>query len=183
MISLRTIPIILLILISFISCTEKTHDKEQNTIIDKSVQQRKLIQHVDSIGKSGLEQLITNRKGKTLFLNIWATWCVPCIEEFPDIVKLSEKFKNSDLEVIGISVDYPDEVNTKIVPFLLKQKVPYKVYVSDFKKDEDLINTLNVKWSGALPATFIFDKQGVQRYMLVGKGTYDKFKNEIEKLE
>ena len=181
--SLRIIQIFLVIIFFVVGCSEKKQNEEQNQPASESVGQKDLSLQVDSIGRSELVKLINNRKGKILFLNVWATWCVPCREEFPDIIKLSNTYKNSDLEVVGISVDYPDEINSKIVPFLLKNKVPYKIYVSDFKKDEELINILNAKWSGALPATFIYDRNGIQRFMLAGKGTYNKFKNEIEKLE
>jgi thiol-disulfide isomerase/thioredoxin len=181
--SLRIIQFFLLISFFVVGCSEKNQKEEIKQLASESVEQKDLLLKVDSVDQSELIRLINNRNGKILFLNIWATWCEPCREEFPDIIKISKTYKENDIEVVGISVDFPDEVDSKIIPFLLKNKVPFKIYVSGFKKDEDLINILNKNWSGALPATFIFDKQGVQRYMLVGKGTYDKFKNEIEKLE
>jgi thiol-disulfide isomerase/thioredoxin len=55
---------------------------------------------VEKIDKAKLTKIIKERKGKVLFLNLWATWCVPCREEFPSIVKLAEEFK--DVEFIGI---------------------------------------------------------------------------------
>ncbi len=63
-----------------------------------------------------LQKLITQRNGKILFLNIWATWCVPCVEEFPDLVRLSQAYPESELEVVGISADFPDEIETKNPP-------------------------------------------------------------------
>lgn len=70
---------------------------------------------VEKIDKNKLAKIIKERKGKVLFLNLWATWCVPCREEFPEIVKLVNEFK--DVEFIGISVDFPEEVDSKIIPF------------------------------------------------------------------
>lgn len=183
MISLRIVQIFLVLIFFVAGCSEKKQNEGQNRSASESAGQKNLNLRVDSINRSELVKLINYRKGKILFLNIWATWCAPCREEFPDIIKLSDSYKNNDLEVVGISVDYPDEIDSKIIPFLLKNKVPYKIYVSAFKKDEELINILNTKWNGALPATFIYDRTGIQRYMLIGKGTYNKFKNEIEKLK
>jgi thiol-disulfide isomerase/thioredoxin len=137
---------------------------------------------VEGLDEAGLKRLIENRAGRILFLNVWATWCVACVEEFPDIVKLSRSYDPNRLEVVAISTDYPDEVDSKIVPFLRKQNVPFKVYVAKFDDQEKFINALDTAWSGALPATFIYDTQGHQRFKLVGQGSYGRFKQEIEKL-
>jgi thiol-disulfide isomerase/thioredoxin len=135
---------------------------------------------VDGLDGAGLKRLIADRGGRILFLNVWATWCVPCIEEFPDIVKLSRSYDPKTVEVVAISADYPDEVDSKIVPFLKKQNVPFKVYVANFEDQEKFINALDTSWSGALPATFIYDTQGQQRFKLVGQGSYDRFKQQID---
>jgi thiol-disulfide isomerase/thioredoxin len=138
---------------------------------------------VGGIDDAALKRLIGNREGRILFLNVWATWCVPCVEEFPDIVKLSRSYDPKAVEVVAISADYPDEVDSKILPFLKKQNVPFKVYVAKFDDQEKFINALDTAWSGALPATFIYNAQGRQRFKLVGQGTYDRFKEQIDKLQ
>ncbi|MCX7797629.1 MAG: TlpA family protein disulfide reductase [Melioribacter sp.] len=134
---------------------------------------------IEKIDKNKLQKLIKERKGKVLFLNVWATWCAPCREEFPSIVKLSNEFK--DVDFVGISVDFPEEVETKIIPFLKSNKSTFTNYVNSLEDDEELINLLNEKWSGAIPATFIFDKKGKLLYFLEGKKSYEEFKKHIEK--
>lgn len=134
---------------------------------------------VDKIDKAKLSKLIKERKGKPLFLNLWATWCVPCREEFPSIVKLVGEYK--DVEFVGITVDFPEEVDTKIIPFLKSNKANFVSYVNAFEGDEELINLLDKNWNGALPATFIFDKNGKRLTTLEGKKSYEEFKKEIEK--
>ncbi|OGV15216.1 MAG: hypothetical protein A3J84_07865, partial [Ignavibacteria bacterium RIFOXYA2_FULL_37_17] len=134
---------------------------------------------VETIDKTKLAKLIKERKGKSLFLNLWATWCIPCREEFPSIVKLADEYKN--VEFVGISVDFPDEVDSKIIPFLKSNKANFISYVNGFDGDEELINALDKKWNGALPATFLFDRTGKKVTFLEGKKSYDEFKKEIEK--
>jgi thiol-disulfide isomerase/thioredoxin len=134
---------------------------------------------VEKIDKAKLSKLIKDRKGKVLFLNLWATWCVPCREEFPSIVKLVDEFK--DVEFVGISVDFPDEVDSKIIPFLKSNKANFTSFVNAIEGDEELINLLDKNWNGALPATFIFDKTGKKISFMEGKKSYDDFKKEIEK--
>lgn len=134
---------------------------------------------VEKINQTTLEKLIKNRNGKVLFLNVWATWCAPCKEEFPDLVKLAEKYNKSKVDIIGLSVDYADEIDTKIIPFLKKNKANFKIYVNDFDDVEDLINFINKKWNGAIPATFIYDKNGNQQKYILGMRDFDEFDKEL----
>lgn len=134
---------------------------------------------VEKINQTTLEKLIKNRNGKVLFLNVWATWCAPCKKEFPDLVKLADKYKNLKVDIIGLSVDYTDEIDSKIIPFLKKNKANFKIYVNDFDDVEDLINFINKKWNGAIPATFIYDKNGNQQKYILGMRDFDEFDKEL----
>jgi thiol-disulfide isomerase/thioredoxin len=141
---------------------------------------RKQAGPVDPIDQAGLTKLVNERNGKILFLNIWATWCAPCVEEFPDLIKLAQSYPGSDVEVVGISADYPDEVESKILPFIRSHNVPFRIYVAKFDHQEDFINSVNSSWSGALPATLIYDAHGKQRYFSVGAGMFEKFRRVID---
>ena len=134
---------------------------------------------VASIDEPAFEQLITERNGKVLLLNVWATWCLPCKEEFPDLVRLAQDTSGRDVEIVGLSVDFPDEVESRIKPFLQEQHANFKIYVADFKDQDSFINGLNPEWSGALPATFIFDSNGKRKAFMLGKHTYQQFKEAL----
>ncbi len=136
---------------------------------------------ITKLGEQEWKRLVAGMKGKVVFVNVWATWCGPCREEFPDLIKLSDTYKNRDVRFISISADYPDEIESKILPFLEKFKVNFPVFVQDFKDPQDFINLLNPGWNGALPATFIIDAKGVQRSFIVGKRDFEFLKKEIEK--
>lgn len=145
-------------------------------------QSQVVVEPVRTIDEKGLRKLIKTRNKKVLFLNIWATWCAPCVEEFPDLVKLSQHYNPNEVEIVAISADFPDEVDSKILPFLKKQKVSFKTYVAKFENQDSFINSLNKSWNGALPATFIYDAKGKQRFFTIGKSNFERFKNEIEKV-
>jgi len=136
---------------------------------------------VNSINSDELRSIISNRGDKFLLVNVWATWCIPCREEFPDLVKLFNKYK-SDLDIIAISVDYPEEVEGKVIPFLNEIEVPFPVFVSRFNKDSELIELLSNKWNGALPGTFIYNKEGIQIKFLEGKQSFEGFSSIINDL-
>ncbi len=134
-----------------------------------------------TVGKEDLKKTINERNNKSLLINIWATWCIACREEFPDLVRLSQEYSNK-IDFIAISVDYPDEVGSKVIPFIDKNNVTFPVYISGFNKDEELIELLNKNWNGALPASFIYDKEGVQIKFLEGKHSYDSFSSILKAL-
>ena len=98
---------------------------------------------------------INSFKGeKVVILNVWALWCVPCVEEFPMIVELDES--NKDLEVIFVSADFEDELQ-QVKSFLEKQGVePYSFIKNE--KDELFIEGINESWTGSLPFTVVFSK-------------------------
>lgn len=137
---------------------------------------------VEPIDEAGFQQLVQQRNGKILFLNVWATWCLPCREEFPDIVKLAEEYRDSEVEIVGISADYPDEIDSKILPFLQEQQAGFKNFVRNFADDETFINAINPKWSGALPITVIYDREGQQRNFHLGEADFETFQKMIESI-
>ena len=171
-----------LLLVGFllIGCGRKPeHDGKRGLAVQDTASYFRI--QVTKLDEQGLSRLIKDRNGKILFLNVWATWCIPCVEEFPDLVKLHRAFEGRAVEIVGISADFDDEIESKIVPFLRKQNVPFRVYVASFQRQEDFINGVNRSWSGALPASLIIDAKGERKFFLVGKGTFEQFKREIDK--
>jgi len=141
--------------------------------------------NVVPLSSEQLHTIITQREGKVLFRSVWATWCKPCAEEFPDIIKLAEDYQKSEtpVEFIALSADYTDEIDTKILPFLKKfKRIPFKVFVADVQSMDEFISSLNKEWGGAIPATFIFSSDGMQQTVLIGKHSREQFKTEIEKV-
>jgi thiol-disulfide isomerase/thioredoxin len=136
---------------------------------------------IEIITVDDLENLIKNRTGKPLLINIWATWCAPCREEFPDLVKIAHEYGDK-IDVVGISVDFPEEIDSKIIPFLKKQNVLFTNYVIKVIEPEDFINLLNKEWSGAIPATFIYNEKGNQIKYLIGRQRYKEFEAVIKNL-
>ncbi len=162
---------IISIFVIFLSCGEKsqTPDMKETSF------------SVDILDEAGFQKLILDRNGKFLFINVWATWCIPCREEFPDLIKLANIYQSKQIEFIGLSADYPDEIELKILPFLKEFDLNFKIYVQKFKSEQDFINRLNESWSGALPASFIYNPNGVQLAFLNGKKSFSEFQEAIEK--
>ena len=130
---------------------------------------------------SDLEKIINQSGDRALLINVWATWCLPCREEFPDLVKLAQDY-DENIRVIGISVDDSDDLKSKVIPFLKNQNAEFENYLLKVVDPEDFINLLNKDWSGAIPATFIYDNTGKQNESLIGKQSYEMFEKAIKKV-
>ena len=121
-------------------------------------------------------------KGKVVLINFWATWCKPCVKEFPDLVKLQKEYNDSGFELVFISLDVPEDLNSKLKPFLTKQGVDFTTYYSTFVKPEDLMEFVDKNWNGAIPSTYIYDKEGNLSKSFLGGKSYEEFEKDIKKL-
>ena len=128
-----------------------------------------------------IDSLKSSYDGNVILVNFWASWCKPCVEEFPDLLKLRNDFSGKGLKIVFISLDFPEDINTKLIPFLKKNNVDFTTFQCNFKNTEDLMDYFDKKWDGAIPATFIFDRKGVLRSKIVGSKSYDFYQGEISK--
>ena len=91
---------------------------------------------------------------KAVLLNIWALWCVPCVEEFPMIVDLGNSY--NDLEVVFVSADFDDQI-IEVESFLKRHGVDSISYIKG-EKDEPFITGIHPDWTGSLPFTVVYAK-------------------------
>jgi len=135
---------------------------------------------VRPVDEEGLQALLQSHRGKVVLLNLWATWCDPCREEFPALVKFQKDYRG--VEVLFVSVDDPDQVKDSVAPFLKEQGVTGVTYLKDAKQDGAFIDRLDPAWSGAIPATFLYDREGRRAGTLVGAQTYEGLAKQVASL-
>jgi thiol-disulfide isomerase/thioredoxin len=138
-----------------------------------------VLQDLNSTSK--LDSLIQQYRGKVLIINFWATWCEPCVYEFPSLVKFYRNYEDKNLALIFISLDQPDDAETDVIPFLRKNGVDFITYINRIKKQEDLINTIDTTWDGAIPATYIYNRDGVITSSFIGEKTYADFEEGVKR--
>jgi thiol-disulfide isomerase/thioredoxin len=112
--------------------------------------------NIESLGWQnfdGKQQTIGDLKGKVIVLDFWATYCPPCLEEIPHLVKLQNENADS-LQVVGLHVG-GEEDRPKVPAFVEKLKINYLLAYPD----ESLMDTL-LGSDDAIPQTFVFDKNG-----------------------
>ena len=97
---------------------------------------------------------------RPLLVNFWATWCDPCREEFPELVKLDQQFRRKGLDMIAVSLDDLADIKTGVPKFLREMRATMPAYLLNVPDPDQIISTVDPQWSGALPATFLYDAEG-----------------------
>lgn len=133
------------------------------------------------IDLSDYQKLLEKHRGKPLLVNFWATWCEPCRDEFPMLNELARTYGPKGLHVMGVSLDEDVDINL-VRRFLARMSPVFSNYRKNPGKDQDFINGVDVKWSGALPATFFYDRDGRMTASLVGEHQRPEFEENIQRL-
>ena len=129
-----------------------------------------------------IKQAIAGERGHVVVVNFWATWCGPCVAEFPALVKLQREYKSRGLVVFAVSADSLRDVNSKVKPFLAKQGAEFPQFVQNASDPDDMINAFDPKWQGDLPRTFVYAKDGRLVAELSGEQTEKSFAAAVKPL-
>lgn len=126
------------------------------------------------IDAAGLKRLVAAHKGRPVVVSFWATWCEPCIKEFPDLMALARE--RPDVAVVSVSID-DREGRGALEAFVAKHQPPFPVYARAPGDDQAFIDDVDPEWSGVVPATLVFGPDGRRTMLLQGEHS----RAEIEK--
>ena len=135
---------------------------------------------VTSYTYNELKPLLEKNDGKTYVVNFWATWCAPCVKELPAFEKLNQEYAAKNVEVILVSLDFPKQVDKRLIPFINKNNLQSKVVLLNDVNEDVWIKAIDSTWSGALPATLIYNAKGRKFYEQ--SFDYEKLKTELQTL-
>jgi thiol-disulfide isomerase/thioredoxin len=161
----------------FVVCFLCTHGVLSSQSIDSQLPK------IEKITHSGLMERVRQDSGSVVLINVWATWCKPCREEMPNLIKLQKELKQKDFTLILVSADDIDIVDSIVRPALKSFGVRFPSFILN-ENDDEFITAMNPEWKGAfaLPTSFLYNKQGKLAEMLVGGKTYKKFSAAVKKL-
>jgi thiol-disulfide isomerase/thioredoxin len=137
-------------------------------------------QRVTQVDLPGLKKIL-KPNGKPLLVNFWATWCDPCRDEFPDIVKLDGAY-HGKIDVITISLDDPKDIMTFVPKFLTDMKAEMPAYLLHTDDEDAAIKLISDDWAGNLPMTVVYDTDGKVAYMRNGRIFYLSVAESLDKL-
>jgi thiol-disulfide isomerase/thioredoxin len=137
---------------------------------------------VAAIDTNGLKSLVTQPRERPLLVNFWATYCDPCREEFPDLVKIDKDYRPQSLDFVTVSLDDVTDIKTEVPKFLETMKATMPAYLLDVNDPEPAIKLMDPRWSGALPATFLYNEKGEEVFKHYGRVNPAELRTAIEKL-
>ena len=119
---------------------------------------------IEVVDFDGLYSKIDLSVDKTYVINFWATWCAPCIKELPHFEEANKELKDKNTEVILVSLDFPSQIESKLKPYLKKNKIKSKVILLDDSKMNTWVPKVYEYWDGGIPATLIVNSSNYNFY-------------------
>ncbi|MCE6987750.1 redoxin domain-containing protein [Dyadobacter sp. CY323] len=147
-------------------CSMKWISKEHG-VQDEQAGWAKEPVNLETIDEAGIRELIQNKSDKLRLINVWATWCGPCVTEFPDFMTMHHMYRGRDFEFISISADSPDK-KPKALKFLQGKFASNKNFIFNIEDKYKLIEAVDPKWQGALPYTLLVEPGGKIVYSAQG---------------
>ena len=145
----------------------------------KTVAEANTVKEIDA---AGLSALLKRENARPLLVNFWATWCEPCRDEFPDLIKIDAEFRAQGLDFIAVSLDDIGEIKTEVPKFLREMGATMPSYLLNVADPEPAIKSVDPQWGGALPATILYDKNGQVVFKHFGRIKPEEVRAAIKKI-
>ena len=143
---------------------------------------RKPVAVVAPIDTEALKGLLMQQREGPLLVNFWATFCDPCRDEFPDLVKIDRDYRPRALEFVTVSLDDMTDIKTLVPQFLDSMKATMPAYLLNASDPEPAINLVDRNWRGELPATLLYNEKGEVVYKHFGRVDTAELREAIEKV-
>lgn len=150
------------------SCREESASDESAPPQSSAVTHGGIPADLKEGGRAEIIAELERQRGKVVLLDFWATWCPPCVEDFPRLVAWHEKYGPQGLAVVSVSVDTLDN-RQAVAEFLKRQGATFPAFILDAPNYDDFVTAFDSDWSGAVPALFIYDRAGERRHLLEGE--------------
>jgi len=138
-------------------------------------------QDIQKIGIPELEKILASPTDQLLEVNFWATWCPPCVTELPYFEKLSKEYQGKGVKFILISLDFPSQIDSKLIPFLNKNKITADVRVMTNIDYNSWIDKVDSNWQGNIPVTLFFNNARKTKYFHPSEVTEKELRDLITK--
>lgn len=173
-------------------CSTKWKERNQH-VVEEEQKWQSIEATIEKIDAEGIDALRKNGTEKVRLVNIWATWCVPCVEEFPDLTAIARKFSRREFELITISLDQLSQMG-KAKAFLgkhraiMSDKLRKSVeaegrstnnYLYTGTNMDELADALDPEWPGPVPYSILIDQEGHVLYRKLGKIDPEVVRSEI----
>lgn len=126
-----------------------------------------------------LAPLFNQKNDTTYVINFWATWCAPCVHEFPYFQRLSKEMKDEAVEIVMISLDFDKQIRTKLPQFIREHEVTIPVVSLVDPNPHIWIDRVDPQWEGSIPITIIY-RNGKRHFITEEVASYEELKKLVE---
>lgn len=137
-------------------------------------------QEVNAIYFEDLGEWMEAEDDTLYVLNFWATWCRPCVAEMPFFEQIAEENADAPLKVIFLSLDFVEDLETKLQKFVARKQVKSAVYLLDEPKYNEWMGKVSEEWTGAIPATLFVNHSRDIYHFHEGEFTYEELAEQVK---
>lgn len=134
------------------------------------------------IDAAGLRQRLAAQRGKIVVLNLWATWCVPCLREIPDLVAVAQELAPRGVTLLGLSMDEPSALAEQVEPFRRKHFPQFHTALRATADMDSIVSVVDPAWNEILPTTYLIGRDGQVAKKIQGKRTLEQFRELIKEM-
>jgi len=127
------------------------------------------------------EQVLAAEQGKVVVLNLWATWCTPCLKEIPDLMQLEQEFGPRGVTLVAVGMDDPAE-RERVEAFRKEHFPEFRTYLRDEADMDTLVSVVDPAWNELLPTTYLVGRDGTVVKRIQGKRSLEAFRAEVAAL-
>lgn len=137
---------------------------------------------VELITAAEFQRALVALRGRVVIVNLWATWCVPCLKEVPTLVKLGEEFADDGVTLVGLAMDDPADRLSLVAPFHRKYFPAFRSWQRAGSEMDTLVSVIDPAWNEVLPTTYLIGRDGKVAERIQGVRSYEEFRAAVVSL-
>ena len=122
-----------------------------------------------------LQQRLESERGRVVILNLWGTWCVPCLREIPDLMEVERRLAPRGVRLIGLGMDEGSQRDALVLPFHRKHFPAFRSYLRNESDMDTLVSVVDPAWNEILPTTYLIGRDGKVFRKIQGRRTVEEF--------
>jgi len=134
---------------------------------------------IRSVSASEFSALLDEARGEVILINLWATWCAPCLREIPELIRLHEKYQDKGFRLIAVAMDDPQDLETHVIPFRDKHFPEWETFQREEVDMDRFVSVVDPAWNEVLPTSYLINRTGDLTKVLFGGKSYEEFESAL----